>query len=168
MIPFYPRFGFKHIEEVKHYIQTEGIQEGIAPEIISKDEIAATIMGCMTSYRILGDEIQSKNDFARRCFDYMTKEEGNLYYFEQNDTYIIARLNEDELEMIDIIKEQDVALDEIVAGFKALYKFNKVKLNNKIEYKGIGKIVEEIGDNLLFVKETNIEEENLFPIIIEA
>lgn len=164
--PLYPKLGFRYIEDVQTCIHVDKIQKGRAPILVSYENLAQRVKEYPETFTVLSKGLKSKNDFLRRNFDYINIQDFNIYYFEDINTYVTTQVQEDTLNIMDILSEQKINLDDIITGLKAVYEFNKVRMYSDIPYEGCGEVLEEVGSQLLFIKDSLMQEENLFPIFV--
>lgn len=165
--PIYTKLGFKYVEDRQVCIETKAIQEGEAPELVNVTKLYEKIEKYPDTFTVLSKGIKWKNNSFKRHFECINLEEIKAYYFKKDDTYVIIHFEEGVLNIVDILSKQAVDLDEIIAGFKAIYKFDKVRLYSDIPYEGSGNMSEEVGSQLLFIKYFHPEDEEVFPIIVE-
>lgn len=164
--PLYPKLGFRYIEDIQTCIQVDKIEQGKAPILVSYENLVQNVKQYPETFTVLSKGLKSKNDFLRRNFDYMNIYDLSIYYFEEMNTYVTIQIQEDTLNIMDILSKQKIDLDYIITGLKAVHKFKKVRMYSDIPYEGCGEVLEEVGSQLLFVKDELTEKENLFPIFI--
>lgn len=150
--PYYPKFGFKCTGEGITYLQTDQIVKATAPILVSYECLLQKLKQYPEGIYVVNKALKFKNDSLRRSFEYNNIPNLQIYYFQQMDTYVMTQLQERTLNIIDVLSEVEVDLDTIIAGLKAVYEFDKVKVLSELSYKGSCEVLEETEERLLFVK----------------
>lgn len=162
--PMYTKLGFKYVEDRQICIKTAKIEKSQAPQLIDITKLDEDIKKYPETFTVLSKGVKWINNASRRHFE-CSNGEIKVYNFKESDTYVIVHFEDGILNIIDILSKQIPEVDEIIAGFKAIYEFDKVRLYSDTTYKGCGNTYEEVGSQLLFMKYFNLEEE-VFPIIV--
>ena len=169
VMPYYPSFGFESQEEVARYIKFKdglsiGKIEKVSPMVFNEN-----IGAYQTTTTKLNHHLEIINNVDRRCLDSFTKYQEDIYYIRQLDTYVIAKIQNDTLEIIDILSKAQPQLNQVIGAFHE-WQFNNVKLICDLEATCY-EVEEQIGDDLDFIKEKlftySNKEKYTFPLYIE-
>lgn len=167
VLDFYPKFGFKSVDEYQYSIDLIPSKSGhaaIRKLNCDHDEDLTFIYQYVTNRIPVSKVFGTENTDSIVMFHCMYVFRHDLYYLECEDAIVIFKKNHHQLDVFDIISEKEIDINEILSTI-ADEDTNKVVFHYTPDYDGVyaEKTIYH-GDDVLFVREHGT---NHFPLQVK-
>lgn len=170
VLDLYPKFGFRKSEEYQYSKDIMLHGKSYAEQVVMKTKENWKLLENAITKSICNGNFEMRKNIGMILF-YVTKfMQENVYYIKEQDTYVIAEQEEDNLLIHTIISGHKVNLDAVIEAFGTVSKVMLGFTPKEAEGYRISKVREE--DTTLYVKghffENLNENKIMFPTLSHA
>ncbi|NKC67114.1 GNAT family N-acetyltransferase [Vagococcus fluvialis] len=158
VLDFYPKFGFKRIDELSIELKTESIEKKDGLEVVNFKEHQEKIekMANNRNNSYLNSYLEDGYNLTMFYYGSVFKE--GISYIKELDTYLCYEIENKECHLFDVLSDKEISMKEVL-NYLFLEKNSRVYCHFDVKEESIVKIKETVpvDDDALFV--LGVEEE---------